>query len=187
MTENTIGAAAAEHRALHGIAYAPTVAEASALLESRGAAPFDFAKHTGRLRDEWVDPALIATVYSFADPDMLRSYASEEELEDALESTQFPYDPLEYGPDMVEDTVLAHELECLERIVVALEHKPDDPDAVGGFRVWGCGQWLRELLWAATGVVPREPGSPTPTGTLYERAFQELGFESFEARPLDWP
>ncbi|WP_062302091.1 hypothetical protein [Demequina subtropica] len=187
MIEKTIGAAAAEHRALHGIAYAPTVAEASALLETKGALRFDFAKHSGRLRDEWVDPELIVACYTLTDRVLLRDCARAEELAFAAESELDDYDPLEYGPDMVEDTVLAHELECLERIIVALERKPDDPDTVGGFRVWGCGQWLRELLWAATGVVPREPGSPTPTGTLYERAFQELGFESFEARPLDWP
>ncbi|WP_062387348.1 hypothetical protein [Demequina iriomotensis] len=187
MATSDVGAAAAEYRAQHHIPFSPTVTEASALLESLGAQPFAFERHIERLRDEWVEPDLISAVYSFADVDLLHYRASDEEVQDSIEAAQFAYDPLEYGPDNVEDTVLAHELECLERIIVALEHKADDAEFVGGFRVWGSGHWLRELVWAATAVIPREPGWPKQYSPLFARAFEEVGMRPFEGRPLDWP
>ena len=75
-------------------------------------------------------------------------------------------------------------METLERAIVVLETTPAHHDRVGNFRVYGAAQWLRESLWAATGIVPRDPGSPDANSLLFGEAFTLAGRAPFAAAPI---
>ena len=172
---------------MHGLPFAPTIAEASDLIEQWGAKPFDIAPHLDWFLDEHVDAKLVVASFTFVDPVALREHATEEEQQVFVRDPDDVFDPLEYGSDQEELTTLAHEIETLDRIVVTLERASDDPARVGGFRVWGAGQWLRERLWAVTGVVPRDPGSvdrSSQLAPLFGRAFSEVGRAPFTNDPM---
>jgi len=85
---------------------------------------------------------------------------------------------------MAEWTLLARELETLAGLIVMVERDPGSEALVGNFRVHGASQWLRETLWAATGIVPRDPGAPSADSALFGRAFQHVGRERFDPAPL---
>ncbi|MFP3713884.1 hypothetical protein [Puerhibacterium sp. TATVAM-FAB25] len=58
--------------------------------------------------------------------------------------------------EYVEELLVAYQASITDR---RLERDRHAPQRVGNFRVHGAGQWIRESLWAATGVMPRDPGS----------------------------
>lgn len=58
-----------------------------------------------------------------------------------------------------------------QRLLIVLEHEVNNKHRLGNFRIYGAGQWLLEALWAATGVVPLDPG--TEEGELFNKAVCE--------------
>ena len=87
------------------------------------------------------------------------------------------------------------ELSTLHRLIVVIESAETSLYAVGNFRVHGLGQWLREALWAATGVLPRDPGAPAknpyfsvalsywPDEVIFERPLSRNATPKFHLRP----
>lgn len=121
--------------------------------------------------DEFVDPLLVEAAFTITEDQVpLLDRATEAELENFVDDPDDPFNPLEYGPDQEAWTVFQHELSTLRRVCVVLERDPDNRDLPGQYRVFGAGQWLRELLWAATGVIPRDPGDPQDP--LFMRALE---------------
>lgn len=173
-----------EAREHFGVQPAATCTDAISLLQSLGAVPFDFDTHRDDLIDEFVDPSLVVGAYTLAEPSLLRRRATPEEIENFTASPDENFDPLEYGADRAEWTLLAREVETLARLIVVLERDRESEELLGNFRVYGAGQWLRETLWAASSVVPRDPGAPSAESELFGRAFAHVGRERFEAVPL---
>ncbi|MHA7270264.1 hypothetical protein [Arthrobacter sp. HLT1-20] len=173
-----------EARGHFGVKPAVTCTDAISLLESLGAVAFSFDTHRDDLIDEFVDPSLVIGAYTLAQPSLLRRRATPEEKENFTASPNDTFDPLEYGAERAEWTLLAREIETLARLVVVLERDPESEEFLGNFRVYGAGQWLRETLWAASGVVPRDPGEPSAESELFGRAFAYVGRERFVAAQL---
>lgn len=168
----------------YNVAAMPLVDDAASFLVSLGATPLDLDRYGEDLIDEFVDPELAIVAFTLRAPQLLRQRASPEELENFASDPSLEFDPLEYGEANEEWTVYSHEIEELSRIHVVLERADHTAERVGNFRVYGGAQWLREMLWAATGVVPRDPGSPTSGSTLFGRAFQFADRAPFTAAPL---
>src|SRR6218665_3013573 len=117
-----------EAREHFGVEPAVTLTDVVGLLRSLGAVPFDFSGYCDDLLDEFVDRDFVVGAYTLADPSLLRRRAT------------------------------VQEIEILARLIIILEHDRESAELVGNFRVYGAGQWLRETLWAASGIVPRDPG-----------------------------
>ena len=161
---------------------AETIDEVTALLRSWGATPADLDEHRDNLYDEFVDANLVVASFRFDAPTLLQERATPEERANFTEDPDETFDPDEYGPENAAWTTLAHELATLGTVVVIVESRADDVTRVGGFRVHGAGQWLRESLWAATGVLPRDPGPVD--GALFARALASAGRAEQQADPL---
>lgn len=162
---------------------AETLVDMDRFLSSVGGQAFDPGSGIDDLADEFTDRSMVAQVYTITDDRLLSERASAEEREMFADEDE-PFDPLEYGPEQAEWTRILHEMETLKRLVIIVERSKDDPARVGGFRVHGAGQWLRESLWAASGVVPRDPGSPSPASGRFAQAFIHVGRAPFESDPL---
>ncbi len=175
----------AEARAFFKVPEATSVADVIDLLNSYGAKPIDFAVYDEDLADEFVDVSLVVGAWALTDAATLAALATDEERELFAEDPDEEFDPLEYGPDNKEWTTWAHEIDTLKRLIVVVEHDAGNRDAPGDFRVHGAGQWLRETLWAATGVLPRDPGSPTADSVLFLRAFAIDGREPGSPLPIE--
>lgn len=178
---DTLIASAREHC---DVPEAITVEAASELIESFGAVPLDFNRYRNALVDEFVNPHLVVRAYTIHDATLLAGRATIEEREVFVADPDEDFDSLEYGAEQVEWTTFSHEIEVLERVHILLERAVDDLNRVGNFRVYGAGQWLRESLWAATGVLPRDPGAPDESSELFGRAFAYAGREKFAAEPI---
>ena len=166
----------------YAVPRAETVSEVRALLETWSAKPVDLEQHRENLYDEFVDAPLVAACFRIDDAPLLRARATDEERANFAEDPDDPFDPDEYGPENAAWTTLAHDLSTLRAVVVIVERSPDDEDRVGNFRVHGGGQWLRESLWAATGVLPRDPGPVA--GELFAQALSAAGRGEQQADPL---
>ncbi|MGM0928515.1 MAG: hypothetical protein ACQEXN_02240 [Actinomycetota bacterium] len=159
-----------------GIAPCPLLQDVSKLLHSRYAAeplPVASIPDQDYANDEHVNEKLVAALYTITDPAVIRSISSPQELEmfapdeDEEEEYSYPVEPgLEFYSRMNE------EHGTLQRVSVLLEHAAGNPDRVGNFRVYGAGQLLREVLWAATGLLGRDTG--VPTGALYSQYVEHL-------------
>lgn len=171
-------------RAQYGVERADDLAAVAELMFSLRFEPLDWEPYRANLVDEFVDERLVAGAYTLIDPDVLRSRATREETEHFAADLTEEFNPREYGEENAEWTTLAHEIETLERVVVLVERAEDDPSAVCNFRVYGGGQWLREALWAATGVVPRDAGAPSEDSQLFGEAFAHVGRMPFESLPV---
>lgn len=172
-------------RAAYGVPAAERVEDVLALLAALGAVPIDFNRYQGSLADEFVDPDLVVSAVTILDPALLEQRATsiDRQYIDGLPDEEL--DPFEYGPDQVEWTTWSHEMETGARLIVLIERDPADPQRAGHCRVVGAGQWLREALWAATGVLPRDPGAPAPgEAELYGDAFELSGRQRFVAAPI---
>lgn len=134
--------------------------------------------------DDFVASDYVVAAFTLADAAVLQQRATEEERAMFVPDPDEMFDPLEYGAEMVEWTTWSYEMSVLQRLLVLVERHPRDADRVGGFRVYGPGQWLRESLWAATGVVPRDPRSPSDASSLFGDAFELHGRGRFEAAPV---
>ncbi|WP_223622512.1 hypothetical protein [Microbacterium sp. EST19A] len=163
----------------------PLVNDVVAFLTSLGAVPLDLHRYRKNLIDEYVDPELATIALTLHAPQLLHQRAIAEELENFGSDVDPEYDPLEYGEINKEWTVFSHELEELSRIHVVLERADLASERAGNFRVHGGAQWLRETLWAATGVVPRDPGYPTRDSALFRQAFPFAGRASFTGAPVE--
>lgn len=163
----------------------PLLKDVVSFLISLGATPLDLDRYREDLIDEFVDPALATVAFTLHAPRLLRQRASAEELENFASQPDSDFDPLEYGEANKEWTIFSHEVEELSRVHVVLERADLTAERAGNFRVFGGAQWLREALWAATGVVPRDPGSPTKNASLFARAFQFADRAPFTAAPLE--
>lgn len=168
-------------RQQYDVPAAVSVAEVVELLRDLGAGPIDFDRYRESLVDEFVDSDLVVVALTLADAVLLQQRATGEERAMFVPDPDEVFDPLEYGPEMVEWTTWSYEISALQRLLVLVERHPSDTDRVGGFRVYGPGQWLRESLWAATGIVPRDPGSPSDASALFGDAFELQGRGRFEA------
>lgn len=173
-----------EARAHFGVQPASTVDEVARLLQSLGAEPFEYEKHRDEVADEFVDWHLVVGGFTLTDSPLLRRRATAEEFEHFTADLDEEFDPLEYGIDQAEWTLFAREVGTLARLIVLVEREAETETLVGNFRVYGAGQWLRETLWAATGIVPRDPGAPSEDSQLFGRAFHHVGRELFIAAPL---
>lgn len=171
-------------RQQYGVPAAVSVAEVVDLLRGLGAEPVDFERYRDSLVDEFVDSDLVVVALALANAVLLEQRATREERAMFVPDPDEVFDPLEYGAEMVEWTTWSYEMSALQRLLVLVERHPRDADRVGGFRVYGPGQWLRESLWAATGVVPRDPGSPSDASALFGDAFELHGRRRFEAAPV---
>lgn len=174
-------------RAHYGVCAAPRVSEAAALLTSLGGKTFDYSRFAGNLIDEYVDSARVVAAYDISDPELLASRSlpvEREMMEWPPEEDEDSYDVV-FTKDEELWNVIQDELGGMRRAIVLLEHAEGDAGAVGNFRVAGFAQWLRESLWAATGVVPRDPGWPDESATLYEKAFAMHGRPGCEPDPID--
>jgi hypothetical protein len=160
------------------------VEAASELLETFGAVPIPFSRYRDSLVDEFVDPNLVVRAYTLHNAALLSARATDEERDVFTEDPDDEFDPLEFGAAQAEWTTWAHQIEVLERVHILVERADDDADRVGNFRVYGAGQWLRETLWAATGVLPRDPGAPDAHSELFGRAFDYAGRAKFAADPI---
>lgn len=156
-------------RAHYQVAEARSISEISMLLETFGAEVFDFARYTEELVDEFVNPGLVVAAYSISDPALLASRANEVELR--LAEWPPEEDDYKYSEEEAEWNAMQDELSGMQRVIVLVEQESGDQSAVGNFRVIGFAQWLRETLWAATGVLPRDPGGPDEESHLYYEAF----------------
>lgn len=174
----------ARARSYYDVPEMTTVEAASEFLESFGAVAIPFSRYRDSLVDEFVDPNLVVCVYTLYNAALLAARATDEERDVFAEDPDDEFDPLEFGAAQAEWTTWAHEVEVLERLHILVERADDDADRVGNFRVYGAGQWLREALWAATGVVPRDPGAPDADSELFGRAFAYAGRERFAADPV---
>ncbi|MFL4478626.1 hypothetical protein ACIPUB_10180 [Paeniglutamicibacter sp. ORCA_105] len=164
----------------------PTVSDAIALLQGFGATSFDFETNQESLADEFVDRRYVVGAYTIHDPRLLKERATAEELQVAelsLEESEEDTD-IEYPDESAEWNQIQDELSSLQRLVIVIEHGAEDPNMVGNFRVHGFGQWLRESLWASTGVLPRDPGVPSTESVLFGRAFELSGREVFQAAAI---
>lgn len=171
-------------RAKYGVARVDDLQALAELLVSLQFQAMEWRPYRAMLLDEFVDERLMVAAYTLADPAYLRPRATEEESEHFAPDPSEEFDPYEYGEDNVAATTLARELEILERVVVLVEHAEGNPTAVGNFRVHGGGQWVRESLWAATGVLPRDAGAPSGDSCLFGEAFSYFGREPYESAPL---
>lgn len=164
----------------------PTVSEAIALLQGFGATAFDFDTNQETLADEFVVRRLVVGAYTIHDPRLLKERATAEELQVAELSLEESEEDSgsEYPDESAEWNKIQDELSSLQRLIIVIEHGAEDPNMVGNFRVHGFGQWLRESLWAATGVLPRDPGSPSTESVLFGRAFDLAGRERFQAAAI---
>ncbi|WP_277209126.1 hypothetical protein [Isoptericola croceus] len=149
------------------------VVDAVALLDTWGAAPMPVGAFEANLFDEYVDEALVVYQASISDERLIAQRLTDDERQGF-----FPEDSDQDDPDLEVDDhgggaddgwgLLSDELDSARRVIVILERDSDDPLRVGNYRVHGAGQWIRESLWAATGVVPRDPGSASTP--LYSQA-----------------
>lgn len=130
-------------------------------LRSLGASPVEAEVHAEHFLDEHVDRNLVTSMLTINDRDLVRSHLSGRDREfyhsNALDAELDGFDPDEYGIEKKAETIFNHEV-GIDRLLIVLERAIDDENAVGNFRVFGAGQWLRETLWAGTGVVPRDVG-----------------------------
>jgi hypothetical protein len=174
----------AKARSHFGVQSASSVSDIAALLQSLGAERFEYEGHRDQLEDEFVDWNLVVGAYSLTEASMLRRLATDEEVENFTADPDEVFDPLEFGTDEAEWTLFAREVETLARLIVIVERNPQVETVAGNFRVFGAGQWLRETLWAATGVVPRDPGAPSIKSELFGHAFRHVGRKPFHAAPI---
>ncbi|MEL7978031.1 hypothetical protein AAG589_19350 [Isoptericola sp. F-RaC21] len=139
---------------------AQEVAEVVALLESWGATPLPVGTFEANLFDEYVEEDLVVHQASIDDERLIASRLTPDEREAFLPEAVDDDDPepLVDGDDEGWGA-LADGLDSARRVIVVLERDRSAPQRVGNFRVHGAGQWIRESLWAATGVLPRDPGS----------------------------
>ena len=172
-------------RAEYGVPAAERVEEMAAFLAGLGAVPIDFDRYWESLADEFVDPELVVSAVTILDPALFQQCGTRFDREYVDDQPDEEFDPLDYGPDQVEWTTWSHEIETGARLIVLIERDPNDPGRTGHCRVLGAGQWLREALWAATGVLPRDPGAPASgEAELYGDAFELAGRERFMAAPI---
>lgn len=121
--------------------------------------------------DEYVNPELVSSILTIHDEQFIRNHATSEEKE--MLQVDEPMDPKEFqrDPDDPEELWLMDFEIGAQRLLIVLEHEVSNEHRLGNFRIYGAGQWLREALWAAIGVVPLDPG--TEEGELFSKAIQE--------------
>jgi hypothetical protein len=146
-------------REAYAIPATPTVEDVVRLLVDWGAGPLPLEPVLDELTDEFVDRPMVVGAWTLTDA-ALAERATPEEREAFGPDPDEVFDPDEYGPENAWWTTIAHEMEIMQRLIVFVERAADGTGTVGGFRVYGAGQWLRESLWAATGILPRDPGAP---------------------------
>lgn len=171
-------------RQQYSVAYATTVPDIVKIIEAFGPVPLDFERYREDLVDEFVDGSLVAAAFTLYDPLLLRQRASREEVENYFVDPTEEFDPLEFGEANREWTLYSRQVEGMDRVHIVIERSANSENEVANFRVYGEGQWLRESLWAATGVVPRDVGAPTGHPTFFGSAFQFFDREPFTSLPL---
>ncbi|GAB3259150.1 hypothetical protein [Kineosporia babensis] len=153
MTTADSAAEQAQARDYYQVPDASTVADAVRLLKSWGAEPMPVGTQEGSFFDEYVEEDLVVFQARITDQEFISAHITALEVEGFGDGDESDDDP-----------------EDESGIVVILERSRDDATKVGNFRVHGPGQWVREALWAATGVVPRDPVDAT--SDLYRRAVE---------------
>lgn len=166
-----------------------TVSDAITLLQGFGTTSFDFEANQENPADEFVDRRYVVGAYTIYDPCILKQRATAEEIQHAEwsleESEESEEDTgIEYPDESDEWNQIQDGLSSLQRLIIVIEHGVEDPNMVGNFRVHGFGQWLRESLWASTGVLPRDPGAPSTESVLFGRTFELAGREHFQAAAI---
>jgi len=151
-------------RALYQVPAAPLVRDVIALLEQWGAQPMPVGTQEGNFFDEYVEEDLVVHQVGIADPVFIAEHLTEAEaamlaFSEECEDDDFDDDFDDDEPDAgdPEWDVMAAALSERRLLVVVIERDRENSLRVGNFRVHGMGQWVREALWAATGVVPRDP------------------------------
>jgi len=185
MTEERVVSLLTAARAHYAVPAATTLTEVAALLETWGGIELPLERFAANVFDEFVDASLVTSLFTILNAPLLKARATAEEQQHIFSADpDEPFDPNEYGADQADWTTYSHQMETLERAIIILEAAPTAPDHVGNFRVYGAAQWLRESLWAATGIVPRDPGSPDANSYLFGEAFTVAGRDPFAAAPM---
>ena len=184
MTDERIVSLLTAARAHYAVPQVTTLPEVEALLRTWGAVELALESFAPNILDEFVDASLAVSLFTILDAPLLRGRATAEEQRIFDADSVEPFDPNEYGTDQAEWTTYSHQMETLERAIIVLEAAPTQHDRVGNFRVYGAAQWLREGLWAATGIVPRDPGWPDANSYLFGEAFTLAGRDPFAAAPI---
>ena len=184
MTEERVVSLITAARAHCGVPQATTLTEVAALLETWGGIELPLERFAANVVDEFVDASLATCLFTILNAPLLKARATAEEKDIFRADPDEPFDPNEYGADQADWTTYAHQMETLERAIIVLEAAPTEPDRVGNFRVYGTAQWLRESLWAATGIVPRDPGSPDANSYPFGEAFTWAARDPFAAAPI---
>lgn len=159
-----------------------TVPAVAAWLIELGATRLDFERYAEDLVDEFVEGRLVVGAFVLHAPGLLQERATLEEREHFVDDE--PFDPNEYGAENAEWTTLSHDVATLRSLIIVLEQDHEDAAKPGNYRVYGAGQWLRESLWAATGVVPFDPGAPSDMSDLFGRAFPFVNRAPLSPFPL---
>jgi len=162
---------------------ATSLAEVRSLLKALGGTELPLGRFAADVIDEFVDESLAVDLFTIFDRELLEAKATPEERVHFVDDED-SFDPLEYGPDQAEWTTISHEVGTLQRALIVLERTASDPSEVGNFRVYGGAQWLRETLWAATGIVPRDPGAPDASSGFFGEAFKLAERGHFFAAPI---
>ena len=183
MTEERVVSLLNAARAHYAVPAATTLTEVTALLGTWGGIELPFERFAANLFDEFVDASLATSLITILNAPLLRARSTAEERHHSADPDE-PFDPNEYGADQADWTTYSHQMETLQRAIIILEAAPAEPDRVGNFRVYGAAQWLRESLWAATGIVPRDSGSPDANFSLFGEAFTLAGRDPFAAAPI---
>ncbi|MFE5307266.1 hypothetical protein [Isoptericola sp. NPDC056573] len=162
MTSSRYTELLAQARQELGVPEAAGITDVVALLGAWGATPMPVGSFDTNLCDEYVDEALVVYQASIDDVHLIAEHLTDDEREG------FSPDDSDEGSDDLEATntgatddwsEVSDDLDAGRRVIVLLERDRADSTQVGNFRVHGAGQWIRERLWAATGVLPRDPGS----------------------------
>ncbi|WP_104138311.1 MULTISPECIES: hypothetical protein [unclassified Cryobacterium] len=184
MTEERVVSLLTAAREHYAVPAATTLMEGTTLLETWGGIELPFDRFAANLFDEFVDASLATSMFTILDAPLLKARATAEERHIFSADPDEPFDPNEYGADQADWTTYSHQMETLQRAIIILEAAPAEPDRVGNFRVYGAAQWLRESLWAATGIAPRDSGSPDANSSLFGEAFTLAERDPFAAAPI---
>ncbi len=150
-----------------------SIADVVALLDTWTATPMTVGAFEGNLFDEYVDEALVVYQASINDEHLIAAHLTQDERDGFFPDDSDPDEPESTDDDGESDNgwaAVSDELDAAQRVIVILERDQTDSQRVGNYRVHGAGQWVRESLWAATGILPRDPGSTA--SDLYSQAIE---------------
>lgn len=177
---------AAQARERWGLPWCPDLASVRRLLTERFAArPYALSsvRHSELGAEGLNAPDLVVEVLA-VEGEEVRALTTDVELAHLLpedeDERELEESCRQWSAESVELAREEQRLQLGHLAIVVLERSRDDELALGNFRVIGPGQRLREQLWAATGIAPKDSGPID--GDLYR-----LAWATQHARPAPHP